>query len=121
VPDVCAEFAARASAEVRSRFAFDIFAAFSMTNTSANPKKKRKRNSLTPTFCLAQVGTDFPRAHADHAETLCLVKCTYFFLCLAERHTICQFSELRLRVCLLGFASARFRVGVSENSLEAGW
>jgi hypothetical protein len=26
-----------------------------------------------------------------------------------------------LRVCLLGFASARFRVGVSENSLEAGW
>jgi hypothetical protein len=28
VPDVCAEFAARASAVVRSRFAFDIFAAY---------------------------------------------------------------------------------------------
>jgi hypothetical protein len=105
VPDVCDEFAARASAAVRSRFVFDILAANYKSNVSAQ-KIKRKSSSLTPAFCLAQVGTNFPRAHADHAEALRLVKRADFLLCLTERHTVRQLSELRLRVCLLGFASS---------------
>ena len=105
VPDVCDELAARASAAVRSRFVFDILAANYKSNASAQ-KRKKKTSSLAPAFCLAQVGTNFPRAHADHAEALRLVKRADFLFCLPERHTVRQLSELRLRVCLLGFASS---------------
>ena len=49
VPDVCAEFAARESAAVRSRFAFDIFAEYQRP-TRQQIKKKKREDSLTPTF-----------------------------------------------------------------------
>lgn len=91
-------------------------------NVSVQRKKERKKTSpLTPSFGLAQVGTNFSRARADHAETLRLVKGADFFLCLTEGHTIRQLSELRLRVCLLSFTSAGFRGWCVRNGPEPGW
>ena len=104
MPDVCAEFAALASAAVRNRFVFDILAAYQGRRVISVPHKSKK---LTPGFRLAQVGAYFPCAHADHAEALRPVKRADFLFCLAKRHTIRQFSELGLCVSFLGFASAK--------------
>jgi hypothetical protein len=96
---------------VRNRFALDILA----TYTDWLHEQNRKVDRLTPCFRLAQVGADLPCAHADHAETLCLVKCSDLFLRLAERHAIRKFSELSLRIRFLGLA----RTGVLEWSVNS--
>ena len=111
VPEVCVELAALESAAVRNRFALDILA----TYTDWLHEQNRKVERLTPCLRLAQVGADLPCAYADHAETLCLVKCPNLFLRLAERHAISKLTELGLRVSFLGFA----RTGVLESSVTS--
>ena len=107
VPEVCAELAALDSAAVRNRFALDILAAY--TGIGSNAQNRKGKNRRTPCLCLAQVGADLTRGHANHAEALRLVKCPDLLLRLAERHAICKFTELGLRVRF--FSLARTSMG----------
>jgi hypothetical protein len=61
VPDVCAEFAARASAAVRSRFVFDIFAAYQKpTRQQIKKKKKGRQIHLPRLFDSPKLARTFP-------------------------------------------------------------
>ncbi len=60
VPDVCAELAARASVVVRSRFAFDILAALSDINASANQNQNQRQIHLPRLFDSPTLARTFP-------------------------------------------------------------
>jgi hypothetical protein len=101
VPDVVVPpCVARVSAAVRSLFALDNFA---IDFTGFNKRIRPRGVLLTPTLGFSESSADLARSYADHAEALCLVKCTNLLLGLPECHAVLEFAQFGLSVRFFGF------------------
>jgi len=118
VPDVddppCA---ARVSAAVRNLFAFESFAMEG--GTSQTSKMKRKEWVLTTTLCLSHTRPNLTRTHANHSQTLRLIERANLLLGLTKCHSVLQFAEFCLSICLFRFArSTMVSVKINNTRLE---
>jgi hypothetical protein len=121
VPDVCGEFAARESAAVRSRFAFDILAANQDGRVSTEGKRNERQVHLPRVFVSPRLARTFPvptpimprpfdssNAPTSSSASPNAIRFVSF------RSSVCAYASLALRALCSGF-------GASEKSSHEAW